>query len=123
MVWEVSELGIFVHMKHLSTNMSAQFVLLCTMLKNWPKELVTKNVPFKTFAKKLLFYKRAKNWPTYSSHVFTINDENGNEIGNRGYRGKFICFKFIDKYYIIYLYSIRRVVKILKKYYKNKTKN
>ena len=48
-----------------------------------------------------LFLKRAKKWPTSTtsrSHVFTINDENGNEIGNnRGYRGKFIFFKFIDK--------------------------
>ena len=59
-----SELGIFVHMKHLSTNMSAQFVLLCKMLKNSPKELVTfcstyllstKDFLFKNFAKKLFF--------------------------------------------------------------------
>ena len=102
---------IFVHMKHLSTNMSAQFVLLCKMLKNSPKELAkelvtfcsmyllsTKDFLFKTFAKKLLFLKRAKyGSPTSRSHVFTINDENGNEIGNKGYRGKFIFFKFIDK--------------------------
>ena len=59
--------------------------------------LSTKDFLFKTFAKKLLFLKRAKKWPTYSSHVFTINDENGNEIGNRGYRSKFIFFEFIDK--------------------------
>ena len=93
-------------MKHLSTNMSAQFVLLCKMLKNSPKELVTfcstyllstKDFLFKNFAKNLFFLKRAKYSPTYKSHVFTINDENGNEIGNKGYRGKFIFFKFIDK--------------------------
>ena len=48
----------------------------------------------KTFAKKLLFLKRAKNWPTYSSTVFMINDESG----NKGYRGKFIFFKFVDKF-------------------------
>ena len=87
--------------------MSAQFVLQCKMLKNSPKELVTfcsmyllskKDFLFKTFAKKLLFLKRAKYSPTYKSHVFTINDENGNEIGNKGYRGKFIFFRFIDKF-------------------------
>jgi hypothetical protein len=98
-----SELGIIVHMKHLSTNMSARFVLLCKMLKNSPKELVTfcstyllsiKDFLVKTFAKKLLFLKRAKNWPTYSSTVFMINDESG----NKGYRGKFIFFKFVDKF-------------------------
>ena len=100
-----SELGILVHMKHLSTNMSAQFVPLFKMLKNLPSEFVffcltyllsTKDFLFKTFAKKLLFLKRAKyGSPTSRSHVFTINDENGNEIGNKGYRGKFIFFKFI----------------------------
>ena len=48
------------------------------------------------------FAKRVSNYRTRAtitrSHVFTINDENGNEIGNKGYRGKFIFFKFIDKF-------------------------